>query len=63
MGSSGGLDGGHLLFWKLEEGNEFFDFKLPDTCRDFDVHPDGLRVATSHEDKTLRLWQMTAKPA
>jgi WD40 repeat protein len=61
IGSSGGLDGGHLLFWKLEQPNEFFDLKLPDTCRDFDLHPDGLRLATPHEDKTLRLWQMTAK--
>lgn len=63
IGSCGGLDGGHLLFWKLEQPNEFFDLKLPDTCRDFDLHPDGLRLATPHEDKTLRLWQMTAKAA
>jgi WD40 repeat protein len=61
IGTCGGLDGGHLLFWKLEQPNEFFDLKLPDTCRDFDLHPDALRLATAHEDKTLRLWQMTAK--
>jgi WD40 repeat protein len=62
ISSCGGLDGGHLLFWRIEQPNEFFDFKLPDTCRDFDLHPDGLRVCTAHEDKTLRLWQMTPKP-
>lgn len=61
IGSCGGLDGGHLLFWKLEAANEFFDLKLPDVCRDFDLHPDNMRLATTHEDKTLRLWQMTAK--
>jgi WD40 repeat protein len=61
MGAIGGHDGGHLLFWKTEQPNEFFDFKLPDLCRDFDLHADHLRVATSHDDKTLRLWQMTAK--
>jgi WD40 repeat protein len=63
IGSCGGLDGGHLLFWKLEEPNEFFGLKLPDTCRDFDLHPDGLRLATPHGDNILRLWQMTAKTA
>ena len=61
IGASGGHDGGHLLFWKLEQANEFFDFKLPDICRDFDLHPDQLRLATAHEDKTVRLWQMTEK--
>lgn len=61
IGASGGHDGGHLLFWKTEQPNEFFDFKLPDLCRDFDLHLDQLRLATSHDDKTLRLWQMTAK--
>lgn len=63
VGASGGNGGGHLLFWKIGEANEFFDFKMPNTCRDLDLHPDGLRLATSHDDKTLRLWQMTAKPA
>ncbi|MBI3836372.1 MAG: WD40 repeat domain-containing protein [Planctomycetia bacterium] len=61
IGSCGGLDGGHLLFWRLDEPNEFFDLKLPDVARDLDLHPDQLRLATPHEDKTLRLWQMTAK--
>jgi len=49
------------LFWKTEQPNEFFDLKLPDLCRDFDLHADQLRLATSHDDMTLRLWQMTAK--
>jgi WD40 repeat protein len=61
VGSCGGLDGGHLLFWRIEQPNEFFDLKLPDVARDLDLHPDNLRLATSHDDKSLRLWQMTAK--
>jgi WD40 repeat protein len=61
IGASGGHDGGHVLFWKLDQPTEFFDFKLPDICRDFDLHPDQVRLATSHEDKSLRVWQMTAK--
>ena len=61
MASIGGLDGGHLLFWSPETPVEFFAFKLPDTTRDMDLHSDSLRVATAHEDKTLRVWQMAAK--
>lgn len=58
IGASGGHDGGHLLFWKPEQANEFFDFKLPDLCRDFDLHADQLRLATSHDDTKVRIWQM-----
>ncbi len=61
IGGSGGHEGGHLLFWKLEEPNEFFDFKLPRTCYDFDLHPDRLRLVTPHDDNVLRMWQMTAQ--
>jgi WD40 repeat protein len=61
IASSSGADGGHLLFWKPDEPNEFFDLKLPNVARDLDLHPDQLRLATPHADKTLRLWQMTAK--
>ena len=61
IGGAGGNDGGHVLFWKLAEANEFFDFKLPSMCRDLDLHPDHLRLATTHDDNMLRLWQMTAK--
>ena len=60
IGASGGHDGGHLLFWKVDQPNEFFDFKLPDLCRDFDLHADGLRLCTTHEDRTVRIWQMAS---
>jgi WD40 repeat protein len=61
IGGLGGNGGGHLLFWKIGEANEFFDFKMPNTCRDLDLHADRLRLATSHDDNMLRIWQMTAK--
>ena len=61
IGAVGGGDGGHLLFWKTDQPNEFFHLKLPDVARDLDLHPDGLRLLTPHMDGMLRLWQMTAK--
>jgi hypothetical protein len=63
IGASGGADGGRLLFWKLDQPNETFALKLPDNARDLDLHPDGLRLATPHEDGNVRIWQMTPKPA
>jgi WD40 repeat protein len=61
IGGAGGHGGGHLLFWKLDGAGEFFDFQMPNSCRDLDLHPDKLRLATTHDDNTLRIWQMTAK--
>ncbi len=61
IGANGGHDGGHLLFWKLDQPAEFFNLKLPDVARDLDLHADSLRLATPHQDGALRLWQMTAK--
>lgn len=60
---SGGTGGGALLFWKPDQINEFFQFKLPNTGRDLDLHPDGLRVAVAHHDGKLRLYGLHAKPA
>jgi WD40 repeat protein len=52
---SGGGSGGHLLFWKPDEEQEFHSLKLPGTARDMDLHPDGLRLATAHADGHLRI--------
>ncbi len=60
IGAAGGHEGGHLLFWKVDAANEFFDLKLPNICYDFDLHPDRQRLVTSHEDNALRLWTMSA---
>jgi WD40 repeat protein len=61
MGGSGGSAGGHLLFWDKED-KPFHAFKLPDTIRECDLHPDGLQVATAHYGKMLRISRMAAKP-
>src|SRR5947207_6908689 len=47
IGGTRGTGGGHLLFWN-QEGKPFHSFKLPDTVREFDLHPDGIQVATAH---------------
>ncbi|MBI3855179.1 MAG: WD40 repeat domain-containing protein [Planctomycetes bacterium] len=62
IGGSGGGAGGHLLFWNQED-KPFHTFKLPDTVREFDLHPDGIQLATAHYGKMVRLSRMAAKPA
>jgi WD40 repeat protein len=60
---SGGTGGGRLLFWKPDQVNEFFQFALPNTGRDLDLHPDAARLAVAHHDGKLRIYAMYAKPA
>jgi len=52
-----------VLFFKPDADKEFFRFKAPNTVRDLDKHPDGLRLVTAHFDKQVRILSMTAKPA
>lgn len=61
IGGSGGTSGGHLLFWKPEQAKEFHRYQLPNTVRDFDLHPDQQRIVTSHHDRHLRITQLTPK--
>lgn len=61
IGGTGGTSGGHLLFWKPEQNKEFHSYKLPNTVRDFDLHPDNVRAVTSHHDRNLRINQLTPK--
>jgi WD40 repeat protein len=63
MGVSGGVTGGFLLFWKPDAEKAFHKFQLPALARDMDLHPDGLRVATAHSDKQIRITRLAAKPA
>lgn len=58
VGADGGHEGGHLLFWKPETADEAFDFQLPRNCYDFDLHADGARMITAHDDGVLRAWTM-----
>jgi WD40 repeat protein len=63
MGVCGGSTGGFLLFWKPDAEKAFHKFQLPALARDMDLHPDGLRVATVHSDKQIRITRLAAKPA
>lgn len=55
VGASGGTGGGSLWFFKPEGPNEFHRLSMPNTARDMDLHPDGLRIATAHHDKKTRV--------
>jgi hypothetical protein len=61
MGACGGGKGGHLLFWKTDGEKDFHRFTLPNLIRDMDLHPDGLRVATAHFDRNVRITRLGAK--
>jgi WD40 repeat protein len=61
IAASGGNAGGFLWFWKPDQVNEFFKLTLPNTARDLDLHPDGLRIATAHHDGKLRVSLMGPK--
>ncbi len=61
LGASGGSGGGFLLFWNPGEDKSFHKFKLKDTIRGLDLHPDSLHLATTHWDRHLRISRMTAK--
>ncbi len=63
IAASGGSGGGFLWFLKPDQANEFFKFPLPNTARDMDLHPDGIRLATAHHDGRLRISEMRPKPA
>ncbi|HVC98499.1 MAG TPA: WD40 repeat domain-containing protein [Pirellulales bacterium] len=63
MAVGGGGGGGALWFFKPDQPNPFFEFKLPNNARDLALHPDGLRLAIAHFDNTLRLYDMSPKPA
>ncbi len=60
VGVSGGSSGGLLLFWNAENEKDIHRFALPNIARDLDLHPDGLRVATSHHDHHLRITNLFA---
>lgn len=59
---SGGSGGGYLHFWNADQDKVFHKLKLKNTAREIDLHPDGIRIATAHHDKKLRLSKMAPKP-
>lgn len=63
IGASGGSGGAYLLFWRPDQEKTFHKLKLPNTIRDMDLHPDGLRIATAHHDNHVRISSMTPQPS
>ena len=61
MGACGGGSGGILLFWKTDADKDYHRFGLPSILRNMDLHPDGLRVATAHHDRNVRITLLAAK--
>lgn len=55
MACTGGSSGGFLVFWNADGEKPLHSFKLKDTAREMDLHPDGLTVATAHFDRKVRL--------
>ena len=62
IGASGGSGGGYLLFWETDKDKAFHKFKMPDTARGMDMHPDGVTLATVHYGRKLRLSKLAPKP-
>lgn len=62
IGASGGSGGGYLIFWETEKDKSFHKFKMPDTTREMDLHPDGITLATVHWNKKLLLNKLSPKP-
>jgi WD40 repeat protein len=58
--ASGGTGGGFLWFARPDQPSEFFKLALPNTARDLDLHPDGLRLASAHHDGLVRISSMAA---
>jgi WD40 repeat protein len=61
IAASGGGGGGFLLIWNDTQDKEIFKLKLPNTARDLDLHPDGIRLATIHHDGQVRISRMAKK--
>ena len=61
LGGSGGTTGGLLLFWKDDAEKDYHRLVLPNILRDFDLHPDGMRIASAHHDGHVRITRLGAK--
>lgn len=53
---------GHLWFFKPGEDKPFHSFKLPANASDCAWHPDGLRLAVALYDKSVTVYDLSAKP-
>jgi WD40 repeat protein len=60
VAASGGGSGGWLLFWRPDADKDVHRFQLPNIVRDLDLHADGLRIATAHHDRNVRITKLAA---
>ncbi len=58
IGLAGGGGGGWLYYWKGNEANEFFKFKLKNDGRGMSLADDHQRVAVAHADAHLRIYRL-----
>ncbi|MDA0834681.1 MAG: WD40 repeat domain-containing protein [Planctomycetota bacterium] len=63
ISGTGGGGGGWIMYFNADQDREFFRFQMPNTVRDMDLHPDGIRIATAHYDRHIRISRMISKPA
>ena len=56
-----GSQSGYISFFKPNEKQSFFDFKLPSVAYDIDIHSNGLRIAAALYDKTVRIYNLAPK--
>jgi hypothetical protein len=50
-----------LIFWKAGEDKAFHKFKMQDTARGMDLHPDGIQVAATHWNRKVSLCRLEEK--
>lgn len=61
MGVCGGQSGGHLMFWNPDQPKEVQRFDLTALARDMDLDAAGMRLATAHYDRHLRITTFAPK--
>lgn len=59
----GGNFYGFLVFWNPEQEKDLSRLQMTGLVRDIDLHPDGLRIATAHYDRHVRISSMSKDPA
>ncbi|MEQ1826009.1 MAG: hypothetical protein ABL921_08675 [Pirellula sp.] len=59
IASAGGGGGGWLYYWKGNEANEFFKFKLKNDGRGMSLAVDHQRLAIAHADAHLRIYRLS----
>lgn len=63
IGLAGGGSGGWFYFWRGEEADEFFKYKLKNDGRGMSISPDATRLAVAHADQHLRIYALFEEPS